>query len=844
LPIMDDLKSQEQSKNVSMDFDSDDDIEIIKDNNNNNISTSSSMDAGESLRERLERERLERDRQYAMALQESWQNEEMKTQQSIEQQIQQDWENGNTYSMYNAHTMSNIRPIEDYNSNSMSNHEKQMVNNLVNHSLRHNDIIPMDTPKGLSVELMKHQKHGLSWLIQMEESKRTRGGLLADQMGVGKTVQMIALMLQQRSDYYTKFYNNENSSNSSSINNSNANSDDEEYRPNNDNNNSNDSPSFIDRIDYDNNRRSKRRKRHKPRKIRTLIITPLAIMDQWADEIHNKAPKQFKVTTYYGPTKHKITRHKLKEFDIVITTYGTVSSEYKKGDTKKQGLLYKLNDGFFYRIIADEAHIIKNHKTMQSKGICLLSKKCTTHWCLTGTPIQNGLNDLYGMCRFLCLKDAQKIGSWKSKLGITGSRGRVDTPKAQKKLQLYLSTLMLRRLKDEVLNDFVKRKDEEIKIEFNEQERILYDAFEKKAQISINRYVRHGGINANYMQALTLLLRLRQLCNHPFLVFKKKADSVNNSNDNNNNNNMDDDVVVTDPLDGIHQSIIDRLNAKDTIINSECAICMDVLDPDSAFMYSECGHIFCCENNKNECPMCRKVINMDNSILIKNVLKSDKILDKFKNENTQFDREVIDTMLQVDNNDINDKTDDDKEIEYPDGFIDSSKTRALIKRVKAILQEAPDDKILIFSQFTSTFDLLKIPLEYHNISFLRYDGKLNRKSRQKVLDKFKNSDKYSVLLISLKCASLGLNLTCANRVLFIDLWWNPQISQQAIDRCHRIGQTKTVYVERLIIQKSVEQRILAIQEQKKQIADAALDGAKAAQRLSANEMMNLFGMNN
>jgi len=107
-----------------------------------------------------------------------------------------------------------------------------------------------------------------------------------------------------------------------------------------------------------------------------------------------------------------------------------------------------------------------------------------------------------------------------------------------------------------------------------------------------------------------------------------------------------------------------------------------------------------------------------------------------------------------------------------------------------------------------------------------------------------------VLLVSLKAGSVGLNLTAASRVIMVDMWWNPAIEEQAIDRVHRIGQTKRVVVHKLMIRNSVDEKILELQKQKKEAANGALGdgvirrkGKIAPNKLSMDEILYLFGAN-
>jgi SNF2 family DNA or RNA helicase len=152
------------------------------------------------------------------------------------------------------------------------------------------------------------------------------------------------------------------------------------------------------------------------------------------------------------------------------------------------------------------------------------------------------------------------------------------------------------------------------------------------------------------------------------------------------------------------------------------------------------------------------------------------------------------------------------------------------------------DKTIIFSQFTTMLDVMERPLQVNGFKFGRYDGGMSLTERTRVIEQFHNDPAMEVLIVSTKCGSLGLNLTVANRVILMDVWWNPALENQAIDRVHRIGQTKNVEVHRLFINDTVEDRILELQRKKQQIADGALGegGAEKLGRLDLQDMMFLF----
>lgn len=154
------------------------------------------------------------------------------------------------------------------------------------------------------------------------------------------------------------------------------------------------------------------------------------------------------------------------------------------------------------------------------------------------------------------------------------------------------------------------------------------------------------------------------------------------------------------------------------------------------------------------------------------------------------------------------------------------------------------DKTIVFSQFTFLLDLLEIPVKYELQSkYCRYDGSMSRQQRDAAALDFQDPHSPTkVMLVSLKAGNAGLNLTSANHVIIMDPFWNPYIEMQAVDRAHRIGQQKPVQVHRLLVQETVEDRIVALQEQKRQFVDAALDEGESKQlgRLSLQDLTYLF----
>ena len=215
------------------------------------------------------------------------------------------------------------------------------------------DISRETTPKQLNFPLFEHQKLGLAWMKAMEEGKN-KGGILADDMGLGKTVQALSLVVA---------------------------------RPSTD-----------------------------PSRKTTLIIAPVALMQQWKREIERlvKAEHKLSVFILHGENR-KTGFDKLKKYDVVLTTFGSMGTELKKKHqfdemrkfaqnnnnliAEARGLPLLGPDSTWYRVIIDEAQCIKNRNTKAALACCRLN--ATYRWCMSGTPMMNGVHELHSLLRFL-----------------------------------------------------------------------------------------------------------------------------------------------------------------------------------------------------------------------------------------------------------------------------------------------------------------------------------------------------------------------------------------------------------------------------------------------------------
>ncbi|WWC86455.1 uncharacterized protein L201_001332 [Kwoniella dendrophila CBS 6074] len=594
------------------------------------------------------------------------------------------------------------------------------------------------------IKLMPHQVRGVKWMKQ-RESGRKYGGILADDMGLGKTVQTLARIVEGVATAAEK------------------------------------------RAGY---------------KAGTLIIAPLAVMEQWATEARTKTkPGQLKVTTHHGPSRTKSGKT-LEKFDVVITTFQTVASEFQTHETSAQKRLDNddsdsdvetgrkgagkgkktkqagspLFDVKWLRIVVDEAQNIKNKNTRSAKAAVALNAKY--RWCLTGTPIQNNVEELFSLFKFLRARPLDNWETFKERISSLVKEGR--TKLAMKRLHVVLKAVMLRRTKDATIDgkkilNLPGRTVNITPCDFDAEERAFYDALEKKTEWTFNKFVKNGTAQANYTSVLTLLLRLRQACVHPSLVTKSLTtdpDAIGDAE------TQPKEVEVTDQAD----ELADLLGGLGVAKGKTCQMCFVKLKDQSAI----------------HCETCLDIARQSEA------------------KSNELDNGLPPT---------------------------SAKIRMLLKLLSEIDEKSGSkEKTIVFSQFTSFLDLCEPFLKRQGVAYVRYDGSMKNDKRQESLDKIKNHSGTKVILISFKAGSTGLNLTCCNNVILMDLWWNPALEDQAFDRAHRLGQKLDVNIYKLTIEETVEDRMLALQNNKRELAKAALsgDGAKGLMKLTMNDIMDLF----
>jgi SWI/SNF-related matrix-associated actin-dependent regulator of chromatin subfamily A3 len=253
----------------------------------------------------------------------------------------------------------------------------------------------------------------------------------------------------------------------------------------------------------------------------------------------------------------------------------------------------------------------------------------------------------------------------------------------------------------------------------------------------------------------------------------------------------------------------------------DCPICLDTLKTP---VITKCAHTFCTGciervlENQTKCPMCRAELESVATSTVKPALEP--LTKKEPPPPTQ--------------DELADKASLEKNT--------SSKVEALLDILKATAQD-PSNKTIVFSQWTSFLNLLEPQLTAAGLKFTRIDGSMSATLRDAALEALDNDPETTIMLASLAVCSVGLNLVAANQVIMADSWWAPAIEDQAVDRVHRLGQKRETKVFRLVVEGSVEERVLGIQDEKRKLmglAFAEKDGGKKKKKRAGAGVQDLL----
>ncbi|KAF3308689.1 TATA-binding protein-associated factor mot1 [Orbilia oligospora] len=535
---------------------------------------------------------------------------------------------------------------------------------------------PFHLPVAIQAELRSYQQEGVNWLAFL--NRYHLHGILCDDMGLGKTLQTICIVSSDhhlRAEDFSKTQNPES------------------------------------------------------RQIPSLIVCPSTLSGHWQQEIKQYAP--FLTTLVYvgNPSERSELRNQLGSTDIVITSY----------DICRNDLEHISKHDWNYCVL-DEGHIIKNSKAKLSQAVKKI--RANHRLILSGTPIQNSVLELWSLFDFLMpgFLGTEKVFMDRFAKPIANSRNSKSSSKEQEAGALAIEALhkqvlpfVLRRLKEEVLDDLPPKIIQNYYCELSELQKQLYQEFSKKQSKDLPGT---GDSSKEQKQHIFQALQyMRKLCNSPALVLNEKHPKY---------------AAVQKQLAQDNTSIRDPLHApklsalKDLLL--DCGIGATVSAKDDDFAVAS----------------------------------------------------------------------------------------------NAISQH----RALIFCQLKEMLDIVEsdvLKKLLPTVSYLRMDGATDPRYRQDMVTKFNSDPSIDVLLLTTHVGGLGLNLTGADTVIFVEHDWNPQKDMQAMDRAHRIGQKKVVNVYRLITRGTLEEKIMNLQRFKLDVASTVVNQQNAGlATMETDQLLDLF----
>ncbi|KAG9241930.1 SNF2 family N-terminal domain-containing protein [Calycina marina] len=718
---------------------------------------------------------------------------------------------------------SNSRTTEDI---------RNEVLNMFDTLVKSENLAEMDPDPRILTELLKHQKQGLYfmtdketahayttdekqktslWKLEMsakgerlfrniitdqvvqQEPPQVLGGILADMMGLGKTLSILSLVVQTLGDS-AKFATLP-------------------PRPQ----------------QFPEQRQSKGKKAIPlcaPTRLvvnakSTLLVAPLSTIANWEEQIKQHiSPGTLKVHIYHGSSRCRDIS-KLIEYDVIITTYGSVASEFIARSKKKDGK-YPLEEINWFRVVLDEAHMIRETSTQQSKAICRLSAQ--RRWAVTGTPVQNRLDDLGALMAFLRIKPFDEKSGFAQY--VLAPFKNCDT-EILPKLRLLVDSITLRRLKDRI--DLPPRFDKLVKLRFNAEEQKIYDVFAKNAQdrvkvITGQREKTLGG--KSYVHILQSILRLRLVCAHGRDLLNDEDLKVMSGLSKDLAIELDDDDENAGALSA--KQAYDMFNLMKETNADVCIICSrkigssDTAEAEGDEIIGQmtsCYHVLCNGCSPKWSSDLRELASGRSAVDCPICQQSDNIsLFPLRQEGVEDEEESK----------IKGKDGKRKEIKNYSG--PHTKTKALINDLLASEMESELNshdrpiKSVVFSGWTSHLDLIERALAANRLKFVRLDGRMSRPARSAAIEAFRTDASIHVIIVSIGAGGLGLNLTTANKIYVMEPQYNPQQEAQAVDRVHRLGQKRPVETVRYIMEDSFEEKMLELQEKKKILAQLSMDG--------------------
>ncbi|KAG7386702.1 hypothetical protein PHYPSEUDO_015382 [Phytophthora pseudosyringae] len=489
-----------------------------------------------------------------------------------------------------------------------------------------------------------------------------------------------------------------------------------------------------------------------------LVVVPASVLNNWTREFAWIAPK-LRIVTYHGSKDH---RRELEDtlgsddFDVMLTTYA-----YFERDTCQEERAFLRSFQFGYMIL-DEGHSIKNSNTSRFKRITAL--RARTRLVLSGTPIQNKLNELLTMLSFLMPRMFDH-GSDELLSFFDGSE-----QKKCEKVRKILAPFILRREKKYVLSQLVEKTVSVELVKVGEEQR--------KA----------------YTELLESVIKRReaQAARKAAAKERKKNKSKDHKADR-QLRELTSTYAAPPGGDPSAMSIFTQLRkaANHPVLLRRHFVADEVLETMSRYLHRA-------EAFGSQCSISR----------VRQELES------------YSDFELHDLCVQYE------AIDELRKLQLSMETLLASAKFGYLRTLLPKLQKE-GHRVLIFSQWTKLLDLLEVLMSHMEYRYLRLDGSTDVQERQGLIDTYNEDKNIFVFLLSTRAGGLGINLTAADTVILHDLDFNPTSDEQACDRCHRIGQTKPVSIYKLVSENTVDEDIYKLGQSKTELNHKILDKLNA-----------------
>ncbi|KAK6526013.1 hypothetical protein TWF281_011054 [Arthrobotrys megalospora] len=412
------------------------------------------------------------------------------------------------------------------------------------------------------------------------------------------------------------------------------------------------------------------------------------------------------------------------------------------------------------RVVLDEAHWIRNQSTQLFKAAENL--KAERRWCLTGTPVQNNLHDLRSLLKFLRFVPLCEAKPFEKYI-INPLRS--ETENSLRNIQFLLRVICLRR--NSSLLELPPLSTETVSVTLSVEEQTEYQNILANCQAEFDKQTCSNQTSKGYQLLFATILKLRRLCNHG-----------------------------TVPLAAIHYRSSPAPPSQSVPADESCRFCAIGGEDPPVIVHG-----------LEVCPECGRWLDIDQ-------LSAQEPGAELLSSQASNDLHPPESLLGV-------LSLSPSEVPECAEQGHSSKLNAVVSNITKA--SFTDSKSIVFTSWRSTLDLLCDMLSKVGISFLRIDGRINSVNRSSIVKEFHEETSISVLLMTIDSCAVGLTLTNADQVHMVEPQWNPAVEAQAIARAYRMGQTRSVKVMRYVIERSVEQNIVALQARKNRLAKFSLN---------------------